>query len=415
MINQDIKDSAAYNTYLAFATITAPPKKSRKFKKVASPSKNLSPFLEEDPTKKHKRAKKPAKKSTTIPTSGVVIRDTPGVFVSKKKAPAKDDRCKGIDLLFDVALLKAAQLRKALKKSKKDSHMLHASSSSKEVGSQPKVPDEFQDKTTSTDEGTRDSADDNNGDDSDHVTKDDDVDADSDADGDNEASDSEKTDSNKDENPNLNQNKDEKEEYKEEYVCTLDRYGFTDDDKEYEELYKDVNVRLKDVEHEEKGKGDVEMTDAARDDGTQHTTYEQVKDDEHVILTTVHDTQKTEVPLQSSSISFDFANQFLNLDNVLPIDSEVISTMNVKVRHEEPSTHTPPLLTIYVTVIPETSIAAAPTIPLTIPSITPLSQQSTPTPTPITEPTTTSIPVLLDFSSLFGFNQRVSVLERDLS
>ncbi|GKE86107.1 hypothetical protein Tco_1559849, partial [Tanacetum coccineum] len=92
-----------------------------------------------------------------------------------------------------------------------------------------------------------------------------------------------------------------------------------------------------------------------------------------------------------------------------------ISTMNVKVHHEEPSTQTPPLLTILVTVILETSTAAAPTIPPTIPSITPLLQQSTPTSTPTTEPTTTSIPVLPDFSSLFGFNQRVSVLERDLS
>ncbi|GKC38136.1 hypothetical protein Tco_1050520 [Tanacetum coccineum] len=384
MINQDIKDSKAYKTYLDFATRKATPKKARKFKKVASPSKKLSPVLEEEPTEKTKRAKKPAKKSTTVPTAGVVIKDTLGVFVSKKKAPTKVDRGKGMYLLSEAALLKAAQLKKTLKKSQLETHKLHASGSG--------------------DRG--DSDDDDNDDDSDDVTKDDDVDADSDADGDNEASDSEKTDSNEDENPNLNQNKDEEEEYKEEYVCTPDRYGFTDDDKEYEELYKDVNMRLKDAKHEEKGKGDVEMTDAARDDGTQHTTYEQVKDDEHVILTTVHGTQKTEVPLQSSSISFDFANQFLNLDNVSPIDSEVISTMNVKVRHEEPSTQTPsllnilvtttptptPLLTIHVTVIPETSIATAPTIPLTIPSITSLSQQSTPTPTPTTEPTTTSIP-----------------------
>ncbi|GKB50410.1 hypothetical protein Tco_0901163 [Tanacetum coccineum] len=184
---------------------------------------------------------------------------------------------------------------------------------------------------------------------------------------------------------------DSKEEYEEEYVRTPDNYEFADDDEEYEELYKDVNVRLKDVEHEEERKGDAEMTNAGRDDGTNETTYELVKDDEHVILTTVHETQKTKVPLQSSSISSDFATQFLNLDNPSPADTEINSMMNIDVRHEEPSTQTPPLLTIPV--------------------------MSTPTPTfaPTTETTTTSIPALLDFSSLFGFDQSVSVLEKELS
>ncbi|GKG49764.1 hypothetical protein Tco_0518538, partial [Tanacetum coccineum] len=70
MINQDIKDSKAYKTYLDFATGKATPKKARKFKKVASPSRKLSPVLEEEPAEKSKRAKKTAKKSTTVPTSG---------------------------------------------------------------------------------------------------------------------------------------------------------------------------------------------------------------------------------------------------------------------------------------------------------------------------------------------------------
>ncbi|GKA38212.1 hypothetical protein Tco_0730763, partial [Tanacetum coccineum] len=37
-------------------------------------------------------------------------------------------------------------------------------------------------------------------------------------------------------------NDDEEEEYEEEYVLTPDNYEFTDDDEEYEDLYKDVNV-----------------------------------------------------------------------------------------------------------------------------------------------------------------------------
>ncbi|GKG28528.1 hypothetical protein Tco_0406855, partial [Tanacetum coccineum] len=125
---------------------------------------------------KPKRAKKPAKKSTTAPTTGVVFRDTPGVSVSKKKEPAKE--------------------------STPETHKLHASGSADGVGTQPKVPDEQEDKTTSTNKGTGtkpgvpnvpkylseseneswgDSDDDSNNDDSDDATNDDNDDVDSDA------------------------------------------------------------------------------------------------------------------------------------------------------------------------------------------------------------------------------------------
>ncbi|GJX10163.1 hypothetical protein Tco_0200022 [Tanacetum coccineum] len=68
MINQDIKDSQAYKTYYDFATRKDPPRKARKYKKVASPSRKSSPV------KKTKRVKIPTKKSTTAPTTGVAIR-----------------------------------------------------------------------------------------------------------------------------------------------------------------------------------------------------------------------------------------------------------------------------------------------------------------------------------------------------
>ncbi|GJU75968.1 hypothetical protein Tco_1273038 [Tanacetum coccineum] len=258
MVNQYNKDSKAYKTYLDFATEKATPKKARKFKKVASPSKKLSLVLEEEPAEKPK--------------------DTPSVSVSKKKAPTKLDRGKDMDLLSKAALLEAAQLKKTLKKSKLETHKLHASSSG--VPDVPKYQSKSENKSWGNSEDN-----DSHDDDSDDASNNDD-DVDSDAGGDNEASDSENTDSDKD---------------------------------------------------EKEGKRDAKMTDTGRDDGTQQTTYEQVKDDEHVILTTVHDTQKTEVTLQSSYISSDFANQFLNLDNVPPTDNEVVSIMNVKVRHEEPS------------------------------------------------------------------------------
>ncbi|GJR06876.1 retrovirus-related pol polyprotein from transposon TNT 1-94 [Tanacetum coccineum] len=214
MINQAIKDSKAYKTSLDFDTRKDTPKKARKFKKIASPSQKLTTVLEE-PTKKPKRARKPkpakqaktakntalAKKSSTMQTVGVVIRDTTGVSVSKKKAQAKVDRGKGMDLLSDVALLEAAQLKKVLKKSKQDTHMLHASSLSDGV---------------------------------------------------------------------------EEEKYDDEFIHTPDDYVPTDDEtnikskefdeEEYEELYGDVNISLKDTEPAGKEKGDVDMTNTKTGD-----------------------------------------------------------------------------------------------------------------------------------------------------
>ncbi|GKC22381.1 hypothetical protein Tco_1024531 [Tanacetum coccineum] len=409
MINQDIKDSKAYQTYYDFATGKATPKKSRKHKKVASPSRKRSPVLEEEPAEKPKRARKPAKKSTTMPTAGVVIRDTPRESVPKKKTPAKVDRGKGMDLLSDAALLEATQVKEALKKSKKESHMLHPSGSGDGVGSQPKVPDEFKDKTTGTDEGTGtkpgvpdvpkylfeseneswgDSGDDgSNDDDSDEVTKNDNEDdVESDANEDKEASDSEKTDSDEDENLNVNLNDDEEEEHKEEYARTPDRFEFNDDNEEYDELYKDVNVRSKFAEHEEVGKGDAKMTD---------TTHESSK--------------------QSSFVSSDFARKILNLDNVSQVIDEVASMMNVMTPHEESSTQAPPNLLVPVTTIPKTSTVYVTTVTLIIQPFSSIPQMTTPTPVPITEPTTSSIPALLEFASLLGLNQRVSALEQKLS
>nr|GEY64265.1 hypothetical protein [Tanacetum cinerariifolium] len=83
----------------------------------------------------------------------------------------------------------------------------------------------------------------------------------------------------------------------------------------------------------------------------------------------------------------------------------------VNVRHEEPSTHIPSLLSIPVMIIPENSTAIAATIPPPIPPITLIQQLSTPT----TEATKTSIPDLANFSFVFQFNQRVSNLEKELS
>ncbi|GKD40775.1 hypothetical protein Tco_1260982, partial [Tanacetum coccineum] len=107
-------------------------------------------------------------------------------------------------------------------------------------------------------------------------------------------------------------------------------------DEEYErinkEMYDDVNVELKDAEPSNEEKGDEEMTHA-----------------ENTTVTAAPATQNTKVPLQSSSILSDYATKFINFDNIPSSDTEIISMMDVKVQHEDPSIPTSPLLTVPVT------------------------------------------------------------------
>nr|GEX88432.1 hypothetical protein [Tanacetum cinerariifolium] len=74
--------------------------------------------------------------------------------VSKKKAPAKADRNKGIEILSDVTLSKEAQLKEATKRSKNDYHISQASGSGDGTYFESWVPDEQQHRTSGTDEGT---------------------------------------------------------------------------------------------------------------------------------------------------------------------------------------------------------------------------------------------------------------------
>ncbi|GJY46835.1 retrovirus-related pol polyprotein from transposon TNT 1-94 [Tanacetum coccineum] len=86
MTTPEMRETKAYKTYLGYATGVTPPKKARKFKKPASPKLMTVSASPKEPKKKSKRVKRLAKKSTNVPTTGVFIRDTPGVSVSKKKA-----------------------------------------------------------------------------------------------------------------------------------------------------------------------------------------------------------------------------------------------------------------------------------------------------------------------------------------
>ncbi|GKD67919.1 hypothetical protein Tco_1322009, partial [Tanacetum coccineum] len=111
--------------------------------------------------------------------------------------------------------------------------------------------------------------------------------------------------------------------------------------------------------------------------------------------------QKTDDSKQSSFVSSDFANQFLILEKSPPSDHEVASLMNINMSHEVPSTQIPSPLTEPTTVIPDSSTIVSTIVPPTISMISPLPQLTTPTPTPTTASTTTLIPALSNFSSLF--------------
>ncbi|GJU22677.1 hypothetical protein Tco_1156019 [Tanacetum coccineum] len=277
MINDDIKLSTAYKTYLDYATGKVPPKKARKFKKPASPKLKTIPASPKEPTQKGKQVKRPAKKATTALSTGVVIRDTPDKSVSKKIAPTKTDRGKGIELLYDAALLEDAQLKKTLRKSKRETHKLQASGSSEGVDVESEVPDEQIGKTKDT-SNSEDENDDFNDEDDDGGNDDD---SGSNDDGGNDAQDSEQTDSDDDKNPSFTLKDYEEEEQDEEYVFTLEK-----------------------DESDDEEKIDTDMTNAEQGGGDQHNAS--------------HD----------SSVSSNFTSKLLNLDNTGLDVNEIASLVN---------------------------------------------------------------------------------------
>ncbi|GKA25343.1 hypothetical protein Tco_0711452 [Tanacetum coccineum] len=134
---------------------------------------------------------------------------------------------------------------------------------------------------------------------------------------------------------------------------------------------------------------------------SQQSGFEQVEEDTHVTITLVHDTQKADEHVQSSSISSDFISKLLNLENPSSADNEIASLMETSARH--------------ATAVPENTSSFTRTIPPPPSFFNPLLQHATPTPTPTTFETTTSLLALLDFASIFKFNERVFNMEKNVS
>nr|GFC67344.1 hypothetical protein [Tanacetum cinerariifolium] len=97
MKNPEMWETKAYRTYLGYATGVTPPKKARNFKKLASLKLSIVLASPEEPTRKSKRVKRPTKKSSNALTA--------------------------------VALTEEARYEEVCKKSLRDFHKTHPSSS----------------------------------------------------------------------------------------------------------------------------------------------------------------------------------------------------------------------------------------------------------------------------------------------
>ncbi|GJU80373.1 hypothetical protein Tco_1282738 [Tanacetum coccineum] len=380
MTSPEMWETKAYKTYLGYATGVTPPKKVRKFKKLASLKLTIVLVSPEEPTRKSKRVKRPAKKSSNTPTTCVVIRDTRVMSSSKKKEKVTVEKHKGIELLFEVALTEEAQFEEVRKKSMRDFHKTHPSGSgivtsaakikpsvtNEGTGTKPGVLDVTEEESTESEAESwgRDEHDSNN----DHVSR---------SDFEHETDENE-TGSKSDQEENEEEVEDDEEEKDEEFVKTPSNYtddedetnveskvedkAEGDEDKEIDyttdQFNDDVDVRLNEPVNTDEGfiqkEGtDAEMINVQQGNENLEITLNQVIEDAHVTISTI--TKKTEVPVTSSSYSSDLASKFLKFSDIPHTDAEIISLKDVPVHHEVPSNQTPTLLTVPVLVITESS------------------------------------------------------------
>ncbi|GKA18107.1 hypothetical protein Tco_0697944, partial [Tanacetum coccineum] len=301
---------------------------------------------------------KPKKKPVQA-TKGTKLKSKAKVAkLDKKKQPVKKTKAKGLVVLSEVALTEAKQIKLVTKRSKKEFYVSQASGSGDRVDISVQSEDE-----------------DNNDDD-----------------GDND----ERTESKSDEIPDLNLTNVDQTEYEEEdvddRVRTLSDYELTDD----EETMDDEE--------------DDEMTDVAQgaseqQNVSQESGFKQVEEDAHLILTPVTEAQKATELVKSSSVSFNFTSKLLNLENPSPADNEIASLMETLARH--------------TTAIPKITSSFTTTVPPPPHFLHPLHQEATPTPTTFTTTTSTNatmtLPEIPNFASVFKFDQKLSIIESELS
>ncbi|GJU96322.1 hypothetical protein Tco_1321078 [Tanacetum coccineum] len=430
LTSPEMKETKAYKTYLGYATGATPPKKARKFKKPAFPKLTTIPISPEESTGKSKRVKRPAKKSTKDPERGVVIRETPKMPLSEKKEKHMRDFHKTHPSGSGTVTKTAPSATK-----------IKPLVTSEETGVKPRVPDVTEEESSKSEAESwgNDEYDSNNEQESSGKDSDQENDSDDDktqSDNENESdseheSDKNESDSESDHQENEEEDEDDEEEVKDEFVKTPSNdsddedeimitdkaKGDEDEEMDYttSQLYDDVDIRLNEPVDTNKGFIQEEGTNAKITNihqGNENPEISQVIEDAHVTLSTV--LQKIDVPVTSSSHSSDLAAKFLNFSDIPHTDAEISSPMDVHVHHEVPIQQTPTLLTVPVSVIYDSSLVFSTVIPQSLPSFTYPPQQSTSTPPPTTKATNPPS-TLLDFTSVFQFNNRVIALEKEVS
>ncbi|GJZ02003.1 hypothetical protein Tco_0519964, partial [Tanacetum coccineum] len=378
--------------------------------------------------------KRATKKSSSTPTTDIVIREPPVTTKTKGKGKEKVDVAhgKGIELLSDVSLTDKALMKEVRKKSLRDFHKTHPGGSgttakeppsvekttptvtSKGTGDKPRVPDvTYDDSTKSKSKSWG-----NNEDDSNHEDrKTDNEGSEKENASDEHESDSEQDDDDDDDDDDQ-ENKESDQEKESEDDKTKSDEGDEDQgmDDTTEQFDDDVDTRLEEQTETAtgtvQGKGtNVEITEVQQGDENLETAQEQVVEDAHVTISIVP--KKTEVPVTSSSHSSDLETKYLNFSDIPHTDAEIVSPLDVPVHHEVPRTQAPTLLTIPVSVIPESSPVFR-NIPQSSYTFTLTPIQTTPTPPPTIE-TTNPLSNLPDFASVFRFNDRITALEKDVA
>ncbi|GKA01367.1 hypothetical protein Tco_0674032 [Tanacetum coccineum] len=325
----------------------------------------------------------PKEKPPTNPKDKRVKQTGKMIGSRKQKQPATGD---GVDILSKVP----------------DEQVHKKTGTDEGAGDKPEVPDVPEHHSNSEEEswtfsdGDDDDEDDDANKDSDAHDDDDDDATESDDDGDNITHPKLSTFSTDDQEENNDEEEQEEddedeEEISDQLVRTPSDYQTPDES----EKQKDDD-RVKDGEEDKEGDvtnvnlegGDVDITEA---DTTKDT------EDTHVTLTAA-----TPVVQQQSSSVSDLVSKFISPTMDKGIDSILT-----------PHTKSTTLVNVPISVATET-LATTTTIPPPLFPVTQSSQQTPVTTTITTNPSTTSLPIP-NFASVFGFNQRVTALESDLS
>ncbi|GJV26212.1 hypothetical protein Tco_1378907 [Tanacetum coccineum] len=399
LTNEDIRNSESYKEYYAIASGEVPPKtKASVHKKKGDSDTTPKEMPPTDP--KDKRVKQTGKMTSS----------------GKQKQHAT-----GLETLSKIARTETEHLKIATKRSQIQTHISHASGLGDGVDIVSKVPNEQVYKKTGTNEGAGDKPEvpdvpehhsnseeeswtfsdgDDDDDEKDDANEDsnehDDDDATkSDDDSNNITHPKLSTFSTDDQEENIEEEEEQEdddeheEEISDRVIHTSSDYQTTDESEKQTDDDKVTNGEENkegDVANVNLEGGDVHMTEA-------NTTKD--TEDAHVTLTAA-----TPVVQQQSSSVSDLVSKF-----IYPTTDEGIDSILTP--------HTESLVNVPISVATKTPDTTTKILPLLFP-VTQSSLQTPVTTTTKTYPSTTPPPIP-NFASLFGFNQRVTALESDLS